>query len=222
MFKLAPPLLVVALFVALSGWAVAGQARAPSPPDGPMPVIVALGDSITAGFGLNPEENYPARLQQKLTRAGYRYRVVNAGVPGDTTGGGLRRLEQALVPGTRILILELGATDGLRGLPIHEVQGNLGRIIEAAQARQIDVLLCTMEAPPSPADELEYGVEFHKIYVKLQQRYRVPRVPFVLINVFADPSLTLSDRMQPNAEGAEAVAEALWRFLEPMVAQRQK
>ena len=214
-------IVAAALFAVFVSGAAAGQTPGGAPaPEGPVPAIVALGDSITAGFGLKPDESYPALLQQKLTMAGYRYRVVNAGVSGDTTGGGLRRLDQALVPETRMLILELGVNDGLRGLPIQEVQGNLGKIIETARARHIDVLLCTMEAPPSYADGLEYTVEFHKIFVKLQERYQVPRVPFVLIDVLGDQSLTLPDRLHPNAAGARVVAEALWKFLEPMVVKQ--
>jgi acyl-CoA thioesterase I len=187
----------------------------PSSASAPVSVIVALGDSITAGFGLKPEESYPALLQQRITADGYRYRLMNAGVSGDTTGDALRRLDAALVPATSILIVALGANDGLRRLSPDTVEANLSTIIERAQARGIDVLLCTMEA--LPIGGFEYTVAFHRIFTRLEDRYHVTRAPFVMVDVVADPNLTLRDRIHPNAAGARIIADRLWPYLQPML-----
>lgn len=206
---------------AIVSGAAAGQTPGNAPaPGGPVPVIVALGDSITAGYGLQPDESYPALLQQKLDVGGYRYRIVNAGVSGDTTGNALRRLDRALVPDTRILMVALGANDALRGVPPPQVEGNLATIIEAAQARGIAVLLCTMEAPPLGG--LDYTFAFHRVFTALERRYQVLRVPFVLIDVFGDRSLTLPDRLHPNAAGQRVIADLLWPYLERMVTRSEK
>ena len=180
------------------------------------PKIVVLGDSLTAGLGLQPSQSYPALLQQKLTDAGYGWEVVNAGVSGDTTAAGLDRLDWALgEPHVKILVLELGANDGLRGLPPADMEKNLGAMIERAQARGISVLLTGMEAPPNYGPD--YTAAFHRVYPDLARTYHVPLVPFLLDKVAGIPSLNQADGIHPTAAGAKIVADTVWRGLKPLV-----
>jgi acyl-CoA thioesterase-1 len=189
--------------------------RSPTSPDPLTPVIVAFGDSLTSGPGLSAGQTYPALLQQRVSAEGHRYRVVNAGVTGDTTGEALARINGALVPETRIMILALGINDGLRGVPIATVERNLATMIERAQSRNIAVLLCGMEAPP--VGGFGYSVDFHRVYTRLADRYRLPMVPFFLLRVVGDPDLNLDDRFHPNAAGHRIIAETIWPYLRPML-----
>ena len=179
------------------------------------PRIVALGDSLTAGLGVRPEEAYPALLQQRVDAAGLNYEVVNAGVSGDTSAGGLRRLDWALQGDVRALILALGANDGLRGLPPGQLRRNLAQMIETAQARGIAVVLAGMEAPPNFGRA--YVVEFHEIFPELAQRYRIALVPFLLEGVAGLGAMNQSDGIHPNAEGATLVADNVWTVLRPVL-----
>lgn len=201
--------------------APASSANAPaasaSPADDPRPQIVVLGDSLSAGLGLAETEAYPALLQKKLETAGYNWRVVNAGISGDTSAAGLQRLDWALGQGdVRILILELGANDGLRGLPAPELQKNLAAIIERAQRKRIAVLLAGMEAPPNFGPE--YVVSFRQVYRDLAKQYKVALLPFLLDKVAGDPALNQADGIHPNVEGTVIVADTVWNALKPMVA----
>jgi acyl-CoA thioesterase-1 len=141
----------------------------------------------------------------------------NAGVNGDTTARGVARMEATLTSETAILILELGANDGLRGVEIAEIERNLSGIIERAQARGIRVLLCGMETPPFRG--LNYSLEFHRLYPRLAARYAVPSVPFLLEGVALNPDLNGDDGIHPNAAGARLIAETVWPYLEPLIAQ---
>jgi acyl-CoA thioesterase-1 len=179
------------------------------------PRIVVLGDSLSAGLGLAESEAYPALLQQKLDAEGYEVEVVNAGVSGDTTAGGLRRLDWALDGDVKILIVALGGNDALRGLSIDEMRENLRTIIERAGARGIDVLLAGMEAPPNYGPE--YTVKFRQVYRDLAREDRVVFVPFLLDGVAGQARFNQADGIHPNAEGARLVAETVWRALRPMV-----
>ena len=183
------------------------------------PRVVALGDSLTAGLGLPAPAAYPVLLEQRLNTAGMDFEVVNAGVSGDTSAGGLERLEWALQGDVRVLIVALGANDGLRGLPPDQLQRNLSEVIERAQARGITVILAGMEAPPNYGRD--YIVSFHNVYPALAQRYRVAFVPFLLQGVAGTPSLNQSDGIHPTAAGARIVADNVWAVLRPIVdAQR--
>jgi acyl-CoA thioesterase-1 len=189
------------------------------------PRIVAFGDSLTSGHGIGASRAYPAILQEKIDAAGLDYEVVNAGASGDTSSRALPRLERALDGKVRILIVELGANDGLRGIPVDDVRRNLSRVIETAQARGIQVLLCGMEALPNPRHGgWRYSIAFHGVFADLASRYKVPLVPFILFNVIGNPSLMQPDGAHPNASGARAIADNLWPYLEPLltpVAQRR-
>ena len=192
----------------------AGAAR-PGSQSEATPVVVAFGDSLTSGPGLDRDQTYPALLQQKVDAKGYRFRVVNAGVSGDTSAGALKRLDAALVPDTRVLIVALGINDGLRGVPVATVERNLAAVIERAKSRQIDVLLCEMEAPP--LDGFKYTVEFHRMFTRLSARFDLPLVPFFLLEIAGDPRLNMPDRVHPNAAGHKLIAEAIWSQLEPLL-----
>jgi acyl-CoA thioesterase I len=178
--------------------------------------IVALGDSLTSGHGMNRTQAYPALLERTLHSAGLPFRVLNHGVSGDTTAGGVRRLGAALDERPHILIVALGANDGLRGVPVSDVRRNLGQIIETAQGRGISVLLCGMEA--FPIYGWQYSADFHRVYPDLAAKYNVPLVPFLLEGVVGNQVMLLPDLVHPNAAGAQAIAHNIWPYLQPLAA----
>ena len=179
------------------------------------PRIVALGDSLTAGYGLAVSQSYPALLQDRLDRAGYTFEVVNMGVSGDTSAGGVRRVDWALEGDARILILALGGNDGLRGLAPSALQSNLGAIIDRARAKGAAVLLCGVEAPPNFGQS--YTEAFRQVYRALARQKKVEFLPFLLDGVAGVPLLNQADGIHPNAAGARRVADLVWQGLEPML-----
>jgi acyl-CoA thioesterase I len=182
------------------------------------PRIVVLGDSLTAGLGLSIDDAYPAVLQRRLDAEGLKYQVINAGNSGDTSAAGLSRLDWALDGDVRVLIVALGANDGLRGLPVSQLKNNLARIIQLAQARSITVVLAGMEAPPNWGDE--YTKAFHDVYPALAKQFKVALVPFLLEGVAAIERLNQRDGIHPTAEGDRIVADNVWRVLEPVIESR--
>jgi acyl-CoA thioesterase-1 len=190
-------------------------AVAPNVPPAARPRIVALGDSLTAGLGLPQDQAYPMQLQRRLNSEGLGYEVVNAGVSGETSAGGLRRLDWALEGDVRVLIVALGGNDGLRGLAPEQLQQNLAQIIERAQARGIAVVLAGMEAPPNYGRS--YIVAFHQVYPALARQYHVALVPFLLQGVAGDNRLNQPDGIHPTGEGARIVADNVWAVLKPLV-----
>ena len=182
------------------------------------PRIVVLGDSLTAGLGLRIEDAYPAVLQRHLDRKGLKYQVINAGISGDTSAGGLARLDWALEGDVRILIVALGGNDALRGLPVTQLKDNLARIIERAQARGVTVVLAGMEAPPNWGDQ--YTKAFHDVYPALAAEYHLALVPFLLEGVAGIDRLNQRDGIHPTAEGDRMVADNVWAVLETTL-QRQ-
>jgi len=186
------------------------------PNDSGRPKVVVLGDSLTAGYGLLEMQAFPALLQEKLNVDGYQWEVVNAGVSGDTSAAGLQRVDWALSQGdVRILILELGANYGLRGLPVTEMKKNLASIIELAQQKRVAVLLAGMEAPPNFGPE--YTVSFRQVYRDLARQYNIKLLPFLLDKVAGEPSLNQADGIHPNVDGSRIVADTVWNVLRPMV-----
>jgi acyl-CoA thioesterase-1 len=179
------------------------------------PRIVFLGDSLTAGYGLDVEQSVPSLVQKQLDAEGYTFDVVNAGVSGDTSAGGLRRLDWSLDGDVRILVVELGANDGLRGLPVADMKSNLKTIIETAKQRGIDVLLTGMEAPPNYG--AAYTSEFRRVFRDLAAEERVAFMPFYLYQVAGVPRLNIADGMHPNPAGARIVEANLWRSLKPLI-----
>jgi acyl-CoA thioesterase-1 len=181
------------------------------------PKIVALGDSLTAGYGLTEIESFPSLIQRRLDEAGYQFEVVNAGVSGDTSAGGLRRLDWILKEDVRVLIVALGANDGLRGLSVAQMKENLGRIIERVQAEGAVVILAGMEAPPNYGPE--YAAAFRAAFPEVARQYRVTFIPFLLQGVAGETALNQADGIHPNAEGTQIVAETVWRVLNPILDQ---
>jgi acyl-CoA thioesterase-1 len=179
------------------------------------PIILAFGDSLTAGYGLLPEEAYPALLQRRLDEAGYRYQVVNAGVSGETSAGGLRRLEWSLTERVEVVILALGANDGLRGQPVEEMRQNLTRMIEQIERRGARVILAGMEAPPNLGPD--YTRTFREVYPDLARRYRLPLIPFLLEGIAGLPEYNQADGIHPNREGEKRLVENVWQVLQPLL-----
>ena len=177
--------------------------------------IVVFGDSLVAGYELGPGEDYPAKLQQALVAEGYDVSIANAGVSGDTTSGGLARVDWSVPDGTDGVILELGANDALRGLPPEKTAENLSAIIRQLQARDIDVLLMGMMAPPNMG--ADYGEAFNAIYGELAVEYGVSLHPFFLDGVTTHPDLQLSDGMHPNARGVDVMVEKTLPVVEDFI-----
>lgn len=178
--------------------------------------VVFLGDSLTAGFGLEVGLAFPAVLEESLRETGHRARVVNAGVSGDTSAGGLRRLDWLLKQDPDVLVVGLGANDGLRGIPVEETERNLRAIVAKARRRGASVLLLGMRIPPSYGPE--YAGEFAEVYTRVARDLEVPLVPFLLEGVAGRPEWNLSDGIHPNAEGHARVAATVLPILEPLVA----
>ena len=178
-------------------------------------ILVAFGNSLTAGLGVSSGETYPARLQEKLSLAGYRYRVINAGVSGDTTAGALRRVEWVLKSKPDIVILELGANDGLRGLNLKDTRENLSLIIQRFQAAGAKVVLAGMKLPPNygPA----YTGSFQGVYVDLAKHYDIPLIPFFLEGVATKTDLNQADGIHPTGPGYAVVVDTLWPTLLPLL-----
>jgi acyl-CoA thioesterase-1 len=176
---------------------------------------VFLGDSLTAGYGLTRGEEVPGLIQARLNKEGYRYEVVNAGVSGDTSAGGLTRLDWSLEGNVAALVVELGANDGLRGLPVSQLKQNLTEIITRAKQRGIKVILTGMEAPPNYGPL--YTAEFRQVFRELAKEHDVAFMPFYLDGVAGVASLNLSDGIHPNAAGSRVIEERLWSVLEPLL-----
>jgi acyl-CoA thioesterase-1 len=184
------------------------------------PRIVFLGDSLTAGYGVDIEQSVPSLVQNHLDAEGYKYEVVNAGVSGDTSAGGLRRLEWSLDGDVKILVLELGANDGLRGLPVADMKKNLKTIIATAKARRIEVLLTGMEAPPNYGEA--YTSEFRRAFRDIAAEEHLAFMPFYLYQVAGIPALNIADGMHPNPAGARIVEANLWRSLVPLLDKQDR
>lgn len=178
-------------------------------------VIVALGDSLTAGWGVAPEEAYPAILERRLAREGYAYRVVNAGVSGDTTAGGLRRVDWVLRSGPEVVVVALGANDGLRGQPVAAMRDNLAAIVRRLVDAGARVLLAGMRVPPNYG--AAYARQFAAVFPDVARQAGVALMPFLLEGVAGDPRLNQSDGIHPNADGQRVIAERLWPHLRPLL-----
>ena len=178
-------------------------------------VIVALGDSLTAGLGVARDEAYPALLEARLRRAGFAYRVVNAGVSGDTTAGGRRRLDWVLRSRPEVVIVALGANDGLRGQPVAALRDNLTAIVTRLRESGTRVLLVGMRLPPNYGEA--YAGGFAEAFRAVALGTSVAFLPFLLAGVAGDPSLNQADGIHPNAAGHRIVAEHVWPSLQPLL-----
>ena len=178
--------------------------------------ILVFGDSLSAAYGIRAEQGWVALLGQRLQAQGYGYEVVNASVSGETSEGGLQRLPRALQlhhPG--LIILELGANDGLRGLPIAAAKDNLMKMVQLAQSAGARVLLVGIRIPPNYGPR--YTSEFAAVYPDVAKQYGLPLVPFLLEKVALDPTLMQEDGLHPNARGEPLVLDTVWQGLEPLV-----
>ena len=178
-------------------------------------VIAALGDSLTAGLGVAPDEAYPAQLEARLRREGYDYRVINAGVSGDTSAGGLRRVDAVLKLRPDVVIVALGANDGLRGQPVQALRDNLLAIVKKVRDANARVLLAGMRVPPNYGPD--YTRDFAAVFSEVARRTSVPLVPFLLEGVAAQVRFNQGDGIHPNAEGQRLIAEHLWPHLKPLL-----
>ena len=218
-------LTAAAVWLALTVSAACGRGTAPPPADdssgtghavehpaAARPRIVFLGDSLTAGYGLDAREAYPSLIAERLREAGLEFEVVNAGVSGDTSAGGLSRIEWSLDGDVRVLVVALGGNDALRGLGTADLERNLSRIIERARGRGARVILAGMEAPPNLGPS--YTSAFRAVYRDLASRHGVAFIPFLLDGVAGVAGLNQADGIHPNAAGAKRVAELVWPHVE--------
>lgn len=207
-------LVLIVFALAIVSWYLTPARASSSTPD-TRPRIVAFGDSLTAGLGVPAEESYPAQLQRSLDALGYSYRVVNAGVSGDTTAGGLRRVPWILTNKPDVVILELGANDGLRGLSVDQTRHNLREIIQRLQEAGVEIVLAGMKLPPNYGQD--YLARFEGIYPLLAKEYRLQLIPFFLEGVGGSPSLNQADGIHPTAKGYALVVEQVLKILGPLL-----
>ena len=214
-------MVAASLFIAACRSESPAPARAPAPTADTRPAaaarprIVFLGDSLTAGLGLEPSQSFPALIGKRLASEGYDYEIVNAGVSGDTSAGGLRRLDWSLEGDVKMLVVALGANDGLRGLSPADMKKNLSAVIEGATAKGVPVVLAGMEAPPNFGDD--YTRQFRSVYSDLAQQYKIRLIPFLLVGVAGNGSLNQADGIHPNVRGAQLVADLVWAELKQVL-----
>lgn len=180
-------------------------------------VILFFGNSLTAAYGLETEQGFPNLIQQRIDSLGLNYTVINSGLSGETTSGGLNRLDWVLNQDVDIFVLELGANDGLRGIPLDKSRENLQKIIDAVQEKnpETTIILAGMQIPPNMG--LEYTAEFRGMYSDLAEENDILLIPFLLEGVAGEPELNLEDGIHPTAEGQKIVAENVWDILGPTV-----
>ncbi|MBI5673168.1 MAG: arylesterase [Nitrospirae bacterium] len=212
LLHLIPLLMFVVLF-----WPLISDGASTSASD-TRPRIVAFGDSLTAGLGVQADESYPAQLQRRLDSLGYHYRVINAGVSGDTTAGGLRRVPWILNNKPELVILELGANDGLRGLPVDQTQSNLRQIIRQLQESGTTVVLAGMKLPPNYGQH--YTASFEAMYRMLAKECQLLLIPFFLEGVGGSSALNQADGIHPTKEGYEVIVTQVLRVLRPLLNER--
>ncbi len=187
---------------------------APAPID-TRPVIVAFGDSLTAGYGVEPGKSYPDDLQRSLDAGGYKYHVENQGVSGDTTTDGIQRLPEVLAAKPEIVILEFGGNDGLRGLPVTTTRANLSQMVQALRQAGIQILLAGMTLPRNYGPT--YIHSFEKVYVDLATQFRLPRIPFLLEGLVTHPEMIQQDGIHPTAPGCQIVSATVMNYLDHLL-----
>ena len=199
--------------------AAADHAQGPTQPHAK--TVLFFGDSLTAGYGLDPAQAFPALIQAKIAAHGWDFQVVNAGLSGETTAGGLRRIDWVLQRPIAVLVLALGANDGLRGLPLADTKRNLQAIIDRTRQKypQVKIVLAGMQMPPNLGRE--YTTGFRTIFPDLAAANAATLMPFLLEGVGGIPSLNLPDGMHPNPDGHKIIAENVWQVLEPILQSLQ-
>ncbi len=210
-------ILLLALFIC------ADQGNSDDPmPDDPSRAILFFGNSLTAGYGLDKKAAFPALIQEKIDRMSWPYIVVNAGLSGETSAGGLRRIDWMLKKQFELIVIELGGNDGLRGVPLEETRKNLNAIVDRIIERgpQVKIVIAGMQLPPNLGSD--YTGAFKSIYPNLAKKYNTPLIPFLLKGVGGDPNLNLPDGIHPNAKGHKIVAETVWATLKPILQSIQE
>ena len=193
-----------------------GPAAPPhSPERDSRPAIVAFGDSLTAGAGVDPDRNYPAQLQAKIDAEGYKYRVVDAGVSGETSAQGLNRIASVIALRPAIVIVEFGANDGLRGMPAEATRRNLLEIVSRLQSAGSEVVIAGMQIPPNYGPM--YTRSFRSIFPDVARKHDADLIPFFLDGVGGRPELNQDDGIHPTAEGYEIIVENVWKVLEALL-----
>lgn len=202
---------------AIAGLALASTLLVASASTGPRSAVVYFGDSLTAGYGLDPEEAYPALLAERMREAGLDFETVNAGLSGETTAAGVRRAAWLLRRPVALFVLALGGNDGLRGVPVEETERNLQAIVDAVRAAHphARIVLTGMQSPPNMGPE--FTGRFRELFPRLAERNGIPLVPFLLEGVAARPALNLPDGIHPNAEGQRILADNVWVVIEPIL-----
>lgn len=182
-------------------------------------VVLFLGDSLSAGFGIDVAQAFPSLIQEKIKQEKLPFRVVNAGLSGETTAGGLRRIDWLLKQQVDVLVIELGGNDGLRGIAPSETERNLQGIIDKMRAKNPDaqIILAGMQAPPNMGKE--YTEKFRAIFPSLAKKNSIELIPFLLEGVAGNPRLNLPDGIHPTAEGHQIVAETIWNTLNPVLSR---
>lgn len=189
--------------------------RTPDAPADTRPIILCFGDSLTAGYGVDPASSYPTLLQTALDDKGYGYRVVNAGISGDTTSGGVARMADALAMKPEIVLLELGGNDGLRGLPLDITRANLDEMIRGFQGTGAKVILAGMTLPRNYGPE--YIGQFEQLYRDLARQHKLTLIPFLLESLIAKPGMMQNDGIHPTASGYREVIPSFVRAIEPLL-----
>jgi acyl-CoA thioesterase I len=179
--------------------------------------IIFFGNSLTAGYGLSPDEAFPARIGRRLDTLHKPYKVVNAGISGETTSGGKSRIGWTLRQSADIFVLELGANDGLRGIPVETTRDNLQAIIDTVKTKypKCKIILAGMRVPPSMGST--YSIAFHDIFAHLAEKNKTSLIPFLLEGVGGNPSLNQADGIHPNTAGEKIVTETVWKALQPLL-----
>lgn len=179
--------------------------------------ILCFGNSLTAGYGLAKEESWPMIIQDKLNNEAYDYEVLQSGLSGETSAGGVSRIKWVMKKPVDIFILELGPNDGLRGLPLEQTKINLQRIIDYVKSKnpEVKILIAGMKVPPNMGPE--YSEKFDVLFKELAEKNQSGLIPFFLDGVAGNPSLNLSDGIHPNAEGQKIVAQTVWNYLKPLL-----
>lgn len=202
--------MMIVLFVGLTGSFAEGVGK----------TVLILGDSLTAGYGLDPAQSYPSVIQEKIRESGLKWQVVNAGVSGDTSAGGLRRIDWLLKRDVDILVLELGANDGLRGIQLDVTKSNLQQIIDRTRKAHpaVRIVIVGMMVPPNLGPDYSNG--FRNLFVELAEENQAGLIPFLLEGVAGKPELNLSDGIHPTAEGHRIIADTVWETLLPLLSDR--
>jgi acyl-CoA thioesterase I len=216
--------LFLVMILVLSGWGSTCSADTPQHStrnDGQGKAIVFFGDSLTAGFGLDLQQAFPALIQEKIKQRGWNFQVVNAGLSGETTAGGVRRIEWVLQRPIDVFVLELGANDGLHGLPIEQAKKNLQTIMDRVRDKypSVRIVLAGMQIPANLGRA--YMSQFRDIFPALAKTNRVPLIPFLLEGVGGVPALNLPDGIHPTPAGHKIIAENVWKVLEPVLQEVQ-